>query len=354
MRSMLVTNLRWGRNSVCFVLATVALGCSSSNGDSGEASETLGPPDLSHAFESQTLEVGYEDDTTCLSWTLGNEEELWVNRVDGYNDGGWHHSNWFFVDEDTYSGPDGAWPCDDRGFETVSTGISGGVFFAQSTQATHDAQQFPPGAAFRIPPRSRVVGQVHLLNTTPQVLTTGFRFEVRTIEKEEVTQRMNPISISNLLLNLPPRSRSRFDMTCEFEPSFMERGYEPSFDIFYVLPHYHELGTGMSLRLSGGSRDGELVFNTESSVGEPLGVSLEPPVSFDGATGLKLSCEYDNPRDEIVKYGIGDQEMCVFLAFTNSPLGMAGASLGRNEDLGMIDGVPTTETPCVPVVYEPE
>ncbi|MGE3671679.1 MAG: hypothetical protein AB7K71_18560 [Polyangiaceae bacterium] len=327
------------------------LGCSDTQGEASDPA--LRDPDLAYDFAKQTIEVGYEDDSTCMSWTIGNDQELWVNRVDGFNDGGWHHSNWFFVDEATYDGPDGAWPCEDRDFDTVKAGLAGGVFFAQSTQAKHDIQDFPEGAAFRVPPHSRVVGQVHLLNTTPKEIETGFRFEVRTIPAEQFTEKLHPVSMTNLLLTIPPRSRSRFDLACEFEPAFQEQlGEAPSFDIFYVLPHYHALGAGLRLGLIGGERDGETIFETHGGVGTPLGAKLDPPKHFDGATGFELSCEYDNPRDETVGYGIGDQEMCVFLAFTNSPLTLAATSLGTNTDGGTENGMPVFDAPCVPVAVQ--
>ncbi|MCA9633262.1 MAG: hypothetical protein KC766_36675 [Myxococcales bacterium] len=339
-----------GGVALLLVAACGAIGCSS---DAEDGSSVLADPDLAYAFDKQTIESGYEDDSTCMSWTLNNPEELWVNRVDGFNDGGWHHSNWFFVDEDTYAGPDGAWPCDERDFDTVKAGLAGGVFFAQSTQAKHDIQDFPEGAAFRIPPHSRVVGQVHLLNATPDSIDTGFRFEVRTIPAEKVTEKLHPVSMTNLLLEIPPRSKSRFSLACEFAPAFQEKlGEVPSFDIFYVLPHYHALGSGLRLGLIGGERDGETVFETHGGVGTPLGAKLDPPKHFDGATGFEMSCDYDNPRDDTVGYGIGDQEMCVFLAFTNSPLTLAATSLGKNADGGMQDGMPVFDAPCVPVAVQ--
>lgn len=327
-------------------LGALSVGCSDA---ASETESELGPADYSYQFEAQTIESGFEDDATCMSWTLNNDEAFWVNRVDAFNGGGWHHSNWFFIDDQTYDGPDGAWPCDDRGFDTLKAGLNGGVFFAQSTQSKHDVQQFPPGAAFRVPARSRVVGQVHLLNTTPRDIETNFRFEVRTLPEVEVVEKLHPISMTNSLLEIPPMSTSRFDLACDFAPGFREKGLEPSFDLFYVLPHYHALGSGLRLSLVGGARDGETVFETRGGVGEPLGAQLDPPLPFDGAEGLRLSCEYENPRDVSVGYGIGDQEMCVFLAFSNSPLTLAATSLGSNQDGGMENGVQVFDAPCVPV-----
>ena len=43
------------------------------------------------------VERGEEVSGECQSWTLNNDEPLFVSKVRQTNDGAWHHSNWFFV-----------------------------------------------------------------------------------------------------------------------------------------------------------------------------------------------------------------------------------------------------------------
>src|SRR5262245_21719733 len=80
----------------------LASGCGSS-----ESGPCEGGCTLDHDFGRQMITSGQEVDGLCQSWTLGNETELWVNKVVFTNDGGYHHSNWFFVPEGTYDVPDG-------------------------------------------------------------------------------------------------------------------------------------------------------------------------------------------------------------------------------------------------------
>ena len=77
-----------------------------------------------------------------------------------------HHSNWTFVPDDQFTGPDGSWKCKDRGYSQLTAALQGGVLYAQSTQATREVQKFPDGVVVRIPPRSRIISDVHVLNTT--------------------------------------------------------------------------------------------------------------------------------------------------------------------------------------------
>jgi hypothetical protein len=52
-----------------------------------------------------------------------------------------------------------------------------------------------------------------------------------------------------------------------------------------------------------------------------------------------MSCSYNNDRDQTVGWGVGDQEMCVVLAFTDSSFTWAGGAImpdgaGSGSDTG--------------------
>ena len=64
---------------------------------------------LTHDFGRYELGPGEEVASQCVSWTLGNEQSLWVSGVTISNQGAFHHSNWFVVPDDMYEGPDGYW-----------------------------------------------------------------------------------------------------------------------------------------------------------------------------------------------------------------------------------------------------
>ena len=176
------------------------------------------------------LERAEETSNVCQSWVLGNEEPLYVTKVRQTNDGGWHHSNWFFVPEAAYppneaaEGPDaqleGTWRCSDRGFREYLAAAAGGVFFAQSTQALDELQAFPKGSALEIPPRSVIVGSTHLLNITAGPLETAMTMEVEAVPAEEVQIRLTPFSFAIGDLAIPPAvdgvpTRSRTSMMCD-------------------------------------------------------------------------------------------------------------------------------------------
>ena len=106
-------------------------------GDS--APDTCDPTREACVFERDvsTIDVaaGVEDEDTCQSWTLNNPTELWVHAVTESNNGAYHHANWFFVPDDDYVQPDGAWKCSTTDFTELVAALLGGYLFALSTQS---------------------------------------------------------------------------------------------------------------------------------------------------------------------------------------------------------------------------
>ncbi len=284
--------------------------------------EAIGGTAMKHEFAEFTTSAGEEILGLCQSWTLGNETDIWVNTVELQQDALSHHSNWTFSPEDEFPGEDGVWPCDERDYDQLTAAVAGGVIYAQSTQAVREVQKFPDGAAVRIPAHSRIIGDVHVLNTSDESRTGHTALTLYTLSEAEVATRLAPFHLTYDELAIPPHSSSRFSGTCELATPWQEIAGEPlSMKLYYSLPHTHALGTRMFLRASGGPRDGETLLDVVGFNGEARGKNYEPPVDLTGITGLEFGCEFENPRDDVVHWGFGDQEMCEMLGFIESPLG---------------------------------
>lgn len=326
--------------------------CAALLGACGEDPKPAAPEALEHTFEAINVARGEEIPSLCQSWTLNNDEDLYVTAVYQENDGAWHHSNWFFVPEDIYDGPDGTWRCGERNFTETEAGLEGGVFFAQSTQSRTDAQVFPEGMALRVPARSRIVGNVHLINASAEDVSTALSLRVETAPSDEGLTKLYPVSFTNLALDLEPNAESRFTMECEVGSKFEQKfGRAPDFNIVYVLPHYHDLGNYFLLEAVNEDGGATEVFETSVQIGDPSGATLDPLFNMDGATSLRVTCGYMNPRSQRVGYGVGDQEMCVFLAYIDAPLKIAGTAL-TNTPLGPDDGgIYLNDSACAAVAF---
>jgi hypothetical protein len=271
---------------------------------------------LPHDFATFTTKPGEEVVGLCQSWTLNNAEEIWVNAVELDQDEASHHSNWTFVPDDKFDGPDGVWNCADRSYDQLSGALAGGVLYAQSTQASHEVQKFPDGAAVRIPPYSRVIGDVHLLNTTQSTITGKVSLTLYSLPKADVKVKLVPFHLSYDGLDIPPHATSRFTGNCSLADKFPNGKLDMR--VYYILPHTHSLATRFFVDVLGGPDDKKSLIEVDGFTKEAHGRAYDPPVDLSPATGLSFGCQYFNPRADAVKWGVGDQEMCELLGFAES------------------------------------
>ncbi len=310
---------------------------------------------LRHEFGLYELEGG-EEIEHCVQWTLDNEKALYVNSVTLGNEGSFHHSNWLVVPESLIEGEDGYFDCSSRGWNGLTFATQGTVLFAQSTQSREEVQTFPEGIAIKIPPKHRVVAQVHNLNLSPKKIETNLRMQLDLLHPKDVKTVVAPLRLSYINLDIQPKMQTRFSATCDFKKKY-ENSTQTSFDdvkIYWSLPHYHELGNYFSLSIVGGENDGKMVHELSGFNAEANGKMHLPAIEMKGATGLRFSCGYNNPRDENVGFGIGDQEMCVMLGFMDAGAIIDGSVLGnalstRGDD---VDGIAQFEGKCAAFTFK--
>jgi hypothetical protein len=307
---------------------------------------------LMHAFPPIDLAVGQEELGLCQAWTLDNTDPIYVNAVTMDAGPGWHHSNWIFVPDTQYTGPDGTFSCDARMFNELIAGLGrgSGVFFAQSTQATHEVQQFLPRVAYEIPPHSRIIGAIHVFDITGAPISTAIQFTVDGLASVDVDTLLHPLAIDDRGISIPAHGTATTAMSCNLAQ--VTRGGQLATRIHYVLPHFHGLATGWQLFAVGGPMDGTVIYGTSMGIGDPLGSRLDVPFDLSGATGLRIACTYQNPNANTVTWGLTrNDEMCMALAYLDGPYEYAGGSNGATTTVTNPDGSMTETTPCVALAH---
>lgn len=300
----------------------------------------------SHTFPPVFVEAGTERDYDCQAWTLNNDEPLYVSAVRQRNDGAWHHSNWFHVPEDEF-GEDGTFDCRDVEFDMVSAAIRGGVVFAQSTQTFEEVTRFPQGAAVVIPPRSKILGALHLVNFAAADIDTTLTMELETVDADTIETQLQPLSFLIYSLQIPSQMESRWQMNCDMSDVYSRLPEDSRFGIYYVMGHYHSWGN--YFKLSYVEEDGteRAIVEHQNQAGESLGEIVDPPIFADGAPGLKVTCGYNNNTDRTLVWGNnGEDEMCMFLAYIGVPMRVVSWGAGAAAPKGMVDGFETFEAAC--------
>jgi hypothetical protein len=318
------------------VLMLAAVGaCSSPDAIGVDAPATPAP--LSHRIDTYPLAAGQEITNRCVSWTLGNDQPLYINAVTLATGSGFHHSNWFWVPGGSYPGPDGSWSCDSRGYDEALAAARGGVVFAQSTQAVDETQAFPPGVVIVIPPHAKVVAGIHLLNAGDQPLTTPLDLTLTPIAAAEVTTRLAALSLTYEALEIPPGRTAEFTVDCPLGDRFREVVGGPlDLKVYDALPNSPARGRRIELGAAGASGDAT-VFSTMSAIGEPAGRALSPAFDLTGFDRLRFTCTFTSDRARTVRWGVGDQEMCVMLTFIDGAFNWGGGVLERDQPGTPID-----------------
>jgi hypothetical protein len=323
------------------LLPALAVACGE---DSPAADErACDPTQESCTFQHRvaTIDVGAGEERAdrCVAWTLGNDADLWVQSVHLATGGAFHHSNWLWVPDTFFGGPDGEFACQDRVYDETAAAVVGGVLFAQSTQVADETQEFADGAAILVPARSRIIASVHLLNASSEDVASALDLTLRTVPAASVEHPLWPVRFNYGDLLIPAGGKSAHEGACDLasvHESLTGRPLELS--VHWVLPHYHSLGTGSRLEVLGGPNDGATIYEESHLLGEPLGAKVGPvDVGVMGARGLRFRCDHDNPRSADVGFGIGDQEMCVMLAFIEGGA-RYDAQVTRTESSELVDG----------------
>jgi hypothetical protein len=294
------------------------------------------------------LDPGEEMFGDCVSASLNNDAPIYVNAVELITQSGFHHSNWFWVPETMFAGPDGIWNCDSRSYDEVVAGAAGAVLFAQSTQSVSERQQFADGVVIPIPPRSKIVSGIHLLNASDSPLETSLGLTITPIAPEDVTVKLKTMALMYRPLALPPQRESEVSVECDLGELHQRLVGTPlDFNVYYSLPHYHSLGKGYEVVAVGGPGGDVVIASSEGAIGEPLGKNLDPPFSLAGFQKIRFTCKFDNNTDATVRWGLGDGEMCVWQGFTDSIYKWGGRTTPNGTTQRVDDGeVVHFDHPC--------
>ena len=164
----------------------------------------------------------------------------------------------------------------------------------------------PEGAARQVGAGTQVVLQLHLLNASAQPVTEYA--EVRMGRSPEANP--NPVGqfiFGTFDLALPPMQASQLQVNCAVNSSAQ---------IFAMFPHMHYLGRKQTLELGPDANSLNTIYTRdpydfEQQTIDPIDLKLSP------GTAARLTCSYDNDRNETITYGEStNNEMCFAIGFT--------------------------------------
>jgi hypothetical protein len=180
------------------------------------------------------------------------------------------------------------------------------VFVAGSMSPT-GGYTFPPGVALRLPANTALDFNVHYVNSSAAPITGEAYANLHTVEASQVQQVASTLNLSNFDLRLAPMQRTTQTRTFTFSTATR---------ILALTSHMHKLGERFVIRLSGGARDGEVVY--ESTDWEhPAIVTYDSPLLLQPGEGLTSVITYNNTTNRTITFGLtSEDEMGIIFGYT--------------------------------------
>jgi hypothetical protein len=239
-----------------------------------------------------------------LYQNVGNTTEVFANRLETSMRMGSHH---FVLYSFPPSTPAAALPSPDRIRDIrlpngsldllAMLPMAYHEFFGGAMTAEAD-WRFPPGVALRLPANARLDLNSHYVNRT-QAQTFGEVYvNIHTVPQSEVQHEAHSLNLSNNNITLPPNTRTTLTRTFTM-PEQVE--------VVVLTSHMHEHGEKFLIRIVGGPRSGEVVYET-TSWSHPEVKMFTPSIVLNKGESLRSEVTYNNQTNQTIRFGLSSQD----------------------------------------------
>ena len=167
------------------------------------------------------------------------------------------------------------------------------VFFGGSMQ-TQFAYDLPAGVGLLVPASAAIDLNVHYANHTAAPVTGEAYLNLYTMDPSAVQHVAKTLNMSNMSISLPPKQRTTLERT------FMVTERRT---VFALTSHMHSMGEKFVIKIAGGPRDGETVY--ESTDWEhPQLLLLTTPIVLEAGQGLKSVITWNNTTTNTLAFGL--------------------------------------------------
>jgi hypothetical protein len=157
---------------------------------------------------------------------------------------------------------------------------------------------FPPGVALRIPANHKLDMNLHYVNKSQNTILGECYMNLYTADPASVEHEAKPIFLNNLDITLPPNSETT--VTKIFATDVPMK-------IFMLTSHTHKLGEKFEILVSGGPRDGEIIY-TSTTWHHPAVTAFDTPVELDPGQALIMRVTYNNTTSRTITFGLTSED----------------------------------------------
>jgi hypothetical protein len=243
---------------------------------------------------------------------LGNASDMYVSRIQTQMRTGSHHFVLYTMRDDT---PAIAMPNADvvRDLRNPDGSLNlftlfpmaYHVFLAGAMTPVSD-YTFPSGVALRLPANTGIDLNAHYVNRTNAEIPGEAYANLWTVPAAEVVNPARTLNCTKTNIMLPPRTRTTLEHECRFSTRTT---------IILLTSHMHELGERFQIRIAGGPRDGEVIYDN-ADWEHPAILNLRTPIVLEAGQGLRSVVTWNNTRDETVRFGLTSRdEMSIIFGY---------------------------------------
>ncbi|MES2152033.1 MAG: DUF4214 domain-containing protein [Pseudomonadota bacterium] len=269
--------------------------------------EPLAPPPAGQGFQITTglFTVAPEFERELFIYRkLGNANPIYVSKIETRMRNNSHHLLAYTFNANT---PASVFPAVDtvRDIRNPDNSLNflnmvpmGYHTFFGGSMTINGGYTFPPGVAMRLPADTALDLNSHFVNTGATPILGEAFVNLHTIDAAQVQHTAFTLELDNTSMVLQPNSRSTVSKGFTFKSATK---------ILMLTSHSHARGEHFVIRINGGTRNGEKVYeNFEWD--SPQIVTFDPPISLKAGEGLTSEITYNNTSTRVITFGLSSED----------------------------------------------
>ncbi|HEX8333337.1 MAG TPA: hypothetical protein VF622_11975 [Segetibacter sp.] len=188
---------------------------------------------------------------------------------------------------------------------TTFTQMQNHIFLGGGTDV-NTTYTFPAGVALKIPPATPLDLNAHYFNKQSTSLTGENYINMYTVPQANVVKEAQSINFANYSFFIPPNTRKTITTNFTFSKAVT---------IITLTSHFHKTGEKFQIKILGGTRNGEVVYeNTDWE--HPLVLNFVNPIQLKAGEGLTSVVTYNNTTAKTLNFGFtSEDEMNIIFGY---------------------------------------
>ncbi len=179
------------------------------------------------------------------------------------------------------------------------------IFLAGGTDVNTD-YTFPPGVAMRFPAAFPVDLNAHYFNKSNLLITGENYINFYTVPQATIVNEAKTLNLNNTDIAIAPGERKTLVKTFSFNTITR---------VLMLTSHNHRLGEKFIIKIAGGPRNGEIVYES-TDWQHPLIKNFTAPILLQPGEGLTSEVTYFNNTAKTVKFGLtSEDEMNIIFGY---------------------------------------